>query len=577
MGMYHGMDLSAFKKVKSDDKTTTLRHAKGHEIRIAHKSLTPKLKGMLDGLQMFADNKNGVQDPEAMDPDSPATADDTPSAPEFEGSVAPATSQEFQSAPTADPDDGPPPGNLWMQDAQNPADYKPMIPNVLDQFPADSGNQVTLTGSRATTPDDVQQENNNQKYDINQGHIDPKTLGDLFADRSVPGKIGMLIGMMMSGAGSGLAHQPDKYMGLINDQLNRDFEAQKSSAANQQNFLKLSQENELRKANIEHTQADTKNLGQMYGKMLMNNLTDYRINNTAHLLPPGGAAQVAPILGLSAQNFQNQNNQAMTEGLGKIGLDHLGDPAKAPDDSGVDLNKITHLQNAANFVTQNPKISLQEGVPSQDDMQHINDEASKISTNRYIAKIYHSAFNDLDTTFAGQGGEAADSGLSVISGLAKRVAALVPAGTPAAKVSEILSQASPGDAELFQKFDQYRKAKMADVVARMTNQATGGNSTLAQANDIAEGLFPNIWDLSNDQTRAAKLKAGDDALESAESGALYSKRFGTITKFPRATYNAKPRAPAAADSTDPSGYDAPAGLTGGMTPAQLQNKMRGVK
>ena len=51
MSMYHGLDLSRFKKLASDKKTTTLRHSKGHELRIAHSSLSPEMRIQIEGLK----------------------------------------------------------------------------------------------------------------------------------------------------------------------------------------------------------------------------------------------------------------------------------------------------------------------------------------------------------------------------------------------------------------------------------------------------------------------------------------------------------------------------------------------
>ncbi len=47
-----GLNLSKFKKISSDDKITTLRHPDGHEFRVAHKALTPRLKKDLEALPM---------------------------------------------------------------------------------------------------------------------------------------------------------------------------------------------------------------------------------------------------------------------------------------------------------------------------------------------------------------------------------------------------------------------------------------------------------------------------------------------------------------------------------------------
>ena len=36
MPMHQGFDLSQFKKVSSDAKSTTMRHSNGHEVKIVH-------------------------------------------------------------------------------------------------------------------------------------------------------------------------------------------------------------------------------------------------------------------------------------------------------------------------------------------------------------------------------------------------------------------------------------------------------------------------------------------------------------------------------------------------------------
>lgn len=44
------LDLGKFKKIASDEATTTLQHPEGHTIKVAHKSLNPKMKMQLDKL-----------------------------------------------------------------------------------------------------------------------------------------------------------------------------------------------------------------------------------------------------------------------------------------------------------------------------------------------------------------------------------------------------------------------------------------------------------------------------------------------------------------------------------------------
>ena len=58
--------------------------------------------------------------------------------------------------------------------------------------------------------------------DYGNGHITPKTYHDLFSknadgsDRGTLSKIGMIFGLMLGGAGSGLTHQPNAALGMMN-------------------------------------------------------------------------------------------------------------------------------------------------------------------------------------------------------------------------------------------------------------------------------------------------------------------------------------------------------------------------
>lgn len=46
------LDLSKFKKVHQDESVSTLQHKDGHQLKIAHKNLSPELKGRLDKLPL---------------------------------------------------------------------------------------------------------------------------------------------------------------------------------------------------------------------------------------------------------------------------------------------------------------------------------------------------------------------------------------------------------------------------------------------------------------------------------------------------------------------------------------------
>lgn len=51
------LDLGKFKKISSDKHSTTMRHEDGHELRVAHAALSPKLRGQLAELPKADDSK----------------------------------------------------------------------------------------------------------------------------------------------------------------------------------------------------------------------------------------------------------------------------------------------------------------------------------------------------------------------------------------------------------------------------------------------------------------------------------------------------------------------------------------
>jgi hypothetical protein len=80
------LDLKKFKHIKSDKDTTTLRHADGHELKIAHNSMSPEFQKQLSAL-----SKISSQDK------TPLQADET----KHQGKPAPQVSPNPSSAPSA--------------------------------------------------------------------------------------------------------------------------------------------------------------------------------------------------------------------------------------------------------------------------------------------------------------------------------------------------------------------------------------------------------------------------------------------------------------------------------------------
>ncbi len=88
--------------------------------------------------------------------------------------------------------------------------------------------------------------------DLSTGKIAPKTYADLmWNNRSTLGKIGSIFGLILSGAGSALANQPNAAMEMMNNEINRDLEAQKANAQSKTNWYKAALDHETNLSNID--------------------------------------------------------------------------------------------------------------------------------------------------------------------------------------------------------------------------------------------------------------------------------------------------------------------------------------
>jgi hypothetical protein len=116
---------------------------------------------------------------------------------------------------------------------------------------------------------DMQQELQNFNKDLYMGHIEPKTVEDMFAKKDTLGKIGTIFGMLVSGMGSGMSHQKNMMLELMNQEIDRDLDAQKSSATNAQNFLKINNEAAVQHAQANNLNIDTKSKAYALSKAQM--------------------------------------------------------------------------------------------------------------------------------------------------------------------------------------------------------------------------------------------------------------------------------------------------------------------
>ena len=108
--------------------------------------------------------------------------------------------------------------------------------------------EPTATPAAPATPQEeaqkLTQDNINFSRDLRFGHVKPQTYGDLFGKKETLGKAGTLFGLLLSGVGSGLTGQPNAVLSMMDKEIERDFEAQKTDQANKQNWYKAAIEKE---------------------------------------------------------------------------------------------------------------------------------------------------------------------------------------------------------------------------------------------------------------------------------------------------------------------------------------------
>lgn len=170
-----------------------------------------------------------------------------------EGGLAPEVSEEPipQIAPPAEPSDPisePAPSQVASQLA--PTEEAPIEEPV--QLPP----APTLGHPNAQ---DYNAEDMASMHDVATRQIHPKTMEGMFANQNTMGKIGTLFGLMLSGAGSGLAHQSNAVLDMMNNVIKNDLESQKSNITNAQNFLTLSFNHELQQAQIRRSEVENWN------------------------------------------------------------------------------------------------------------------------------------------------------------------------------------------------------------------------------------------------------------------------------------------------------------------------------
>ena len=251
------MNLKGFKKVQEDEQKAVLKNQHGHSITIAKKALPKAHLEALKKLPLHAAEGEVAQ----------GNASDA--------SLAQNIGQQFQMPIEAEDKED------TSSDSSTPEAQAPSREPQAEANPNATGDETSdaaMQGNTTTGPGGIplasaqnvnaaeyemqpkQQALNKQAVlwdqDLNNGHVTPQTYSDLFGKKDTLGKIGTLFGLLVSGAGAGLTHQPNAVMEMMNKEIDRDLEAQKQSKTNAQNFLKIYQNGALNEATINRYAAE---------------------------------------------------------------------------------------------------------------------------------------------------------------------------------------------------------------------------------------------------------------------------------------------------------------------------------
>src|SRR5579859_3183070 len=357
------LDLSQFKKVSSDKQSTTMQHKDGHQIKVVHKALSPKLRSALAEMKAAAPSKHFDKGGAALDivPAADSPNKSKPSGKTYSDSHS---QQPLDIEPSENQAERPQYAEAGMVDTPTDAAESEDLAEQPETSPSAAPAPAPQQSSPAVTPQDIykqayqnhrgefEKEDAAWQQDLANQHITPETYHTLFAKKDTLGKIGTIFGLVLAGGGAGVLHQPNAALQMMDRQIQNDLEAQKTSKANAQNFLRLSQQSALNQANIENlkkqgrlTEAQTAAQNADVQSKTMANILQYRAvsNNLDKLigtLPPGSPQQI------NAIQFKQQLDGAMNIHLNNI---------KHQAAHQMSLNAVTDAAQPASQESPQPK------------------------------------------------------------------------------------------------------------------------------------------------------------------------------------------------------------------------------
>lgn len=326
------LNMSKVKKVAGDKHSSTFRHEDGHEIKVVHKALAPLQRKQLERMPLhLADGGDTAQTLDidslkqaaASDPSTPnlnlpplagpnnmnlSPGTDIKILPPHPDSEAPEKpTSNAPDAPQAAPQQGQP-----SEMSQVASNNNSNVVGAYNQGQQGIGEQAKVQAQQSQADQKVMQEDLNARTqlaagmqanlkdfqahqqqfmnDYANGQIDPN---HYMESRSTGQKVGNAIGLFLGGLGQGLIGGNNPAQDWINNQINRDIDAQKANLGKKKTLLEANQE--LFHDNI---------LANNATRVNMNDIYDHKIQNEAAKL---GTAQAKAAADMAHSKFALEN------------------------------------------------------------------------------------------------------------------------------------------------------------------------------------------------------------------------------------------------------------------------------
>jgi hypothetical protein len=261
------------------------------------------------------------------------------------------------------------------QAPEQPQAPAPQQQQAAPQAPAPQAPAPTPTPTPTPTPFEAAKNSEMQQYaqedaawqhDLNNGHVTPETYHQLFAKKDTLSKLGTMFGLMLGGMGSGLTHQPNAVMEMMNREIQNDLDAQAKSKSNAQNLINLNNQRLVQQAQAGQINIDTKTKAYALANMQANRTALHLFTEQVKKMPPGSPQrmQAEQTLAILSQSINNENYQIADRLSSLAALNSLSGPSANSEEQFQAQNTALRQSGHADLA-QNREERHINGIPGQ--------------------------------------------------------------------------------------------------------------------------------------------------------------------------------------------------------------------